>query len=383
VRPRILVSLLVLAALAAACSSSSKSSANKNTSTPSFAPAITHYPNDGALRLDQVQVLGSHNSYHGRPFPPVLADLYKVLPATAATLDYSHEPLPKQFDIGVRQIELDVWDDPNGGKYAHPTLPASLGVPPPDPAIMGKPGYKIIHQADVDTNSTCLTFVLCLQQVKAWSDAHPGHVAMDVHIEMKDPSVTEDMFQRLEHEITSVFRRNDIVNPDDVRGSSATLGEAVRTHGWPTLGVTRGKVYFTLDNESFRDAYLRGHPSLRGRLIFTPSSPGQDDAAYAKLNDPVQDAKKIAAALAAHMIVRTRADADTVQARNNDPSQREAALKGGAQLVSTDYEFPDPKFGPYEVRIPGGMPARCDPVDVPAAPCTPLDVENPKYLTAR
>src|SRR5437588_681054 len=155
-RPRMLVVLAVLVALVAACSSGSKKDA---------APAAAHYPNDDTLRLDQVQVLGSHNSYHGRPFPAVLADLYKVLPATAATLDYSHEPLPKQFDVGVRQIELDVWDDPKGGKYAEPTLPKSLGLPPPDPAVMKKPGYKIIHQADVDTNSTCLTFVLCLQEV--------------------------------------------------------------------------------------------------------------------------------------------------------------------------------------------------------------------------
>ena len=28
---------------------------------------------------------------------------------------------------------------------------------------MDKPGFKVIHEADVDTNSTCLTFVLCLQ----------------------------------------------------------------------------------------------------------------------------------------------------------------------------------------------------------------------------
>jgi hypothetical protein len=153
----------------------------------------------------------------------------------------------------------------------------------------------------------------------------------------------------------------------------------VRTNGWPTLGETRGKVLFTLDNGGFRDLYLTGHPSLAGRVMFTPSEPGADDAAFAKLNDPVGDKDAIAAALAANMIVRTRADADTLQARNNDTTDREAALASGAQFVSTDYEEPNPAFSPYVVTIPDGTPARCNPVTAPAD-CRSTDVEDPKRL---
>ena len=80
---------------------------------------------------------------------------------------------------------------------------------------------------------------------------------------------------------------------------------------------------------------------------------------------------------------RTRADADTLAARANDPTMKLAALRGGAQLVSTDYERPDPKIGTgYTVRIPGGTPARCDPVTAPPG-CKPTDVENPALLTVR
>jgi hypothetical protein len=371
------VLVCLVALVAAACSSGG----GHSTTTPPTTTTLVTYPLDKTLRLDQVQVLGSHNSYHGRPYPQVLNALYASTPALARTLDYAHAPLPQQFDIGVRQIELDVWYDPLGGKYAHPSFPIQEGVKIPNNPVMLAPGYKIIHQADVDTNSTCLTFVLCLRLVRTWSDAHPGHVPMDVHIEMKDDKATEPMFVALEHEILSVFNRSQIITPDDVRGNFATLGEAVRTRGWPTLGSVRGKVYFTLDNEgAFRAAYLVGHPSLRGRLIFTPSSPGQDDAAFAKLNDPVGDAAKIKVALAAHMIVRTRADADTVEARANNHHDEEVALAGGAQLVSTDYEQPDPKLGNgYVTKIPGGTPARCNPVTAPPG-CKPTDVENPEFL---
>jgi hypothetical protein len=311
----------------------------------------------------------------------VLAALAKVNTATADSLDYSHRPIAQQFPLGVRQLELDVWSDPKGGKYAHPSLLQTLHLPPPDPAIMDKPGFKIIHQADIDTNSTCLTFVLCLQAVKTWSDANPGHVPIMIDVEMKDTSVTPATFDALDAEIRSVLTPNEVITPDMVRGSDPSLGHAVRTHGWPTLGAVRGRIMFMLDNENFGSVELEGHPSLRGRILFTSSKPGADDAAVAKLNDPIADAAKIKAALAANMLVRTRADADTVQARSDDSKMRDAALAGGAQFVSTDYEVPNPRFGPYVVKIPGGTPARCNPVTAPPD-CRSTDVENPALLSS-
>jgi Phosphoinositide phospholipase C, Ca2+-dependent len=331
------------------------------------------------LRLDQVQVLGSHNSYHGEPYPQVLAALARVNAATAAGLDYGHRPLPAQLDLGVRQLELDVWADPRGGKYAHPSLPDSLGIPPPDPAVMDAPGFKVLHVANIDTHSTCLTFVLCLRLVRVWSDAHPGHVPIMIDVEMKDPTVTPATFDALEREIRSVLPPRDLLTPDDVRGHDRSLGHAVRTRGWPTVASVRGRVMFMLDNESFASIELEGHPSLAGRILFAPSKPGDDDAAVAKLNDPIADAAAIKAALAAHMLVRTRADADTVQARADSTTMRDTALASGAQFVSTDYEVPDPRFGPYVVKIPGGTPARCNPITAPPD-CRPTDIENPNFL---
>src|SRR5258708_5753642 len=126
-----LVAILGLLAAATACSSGSKRAATTPSTTGvTRAPA---YRLDDSLRLNQIQVLGSHNSYHASPYPQVLAALRGVNPATAAGLDYGHRPLPAQFDLGVRQIELDVWADPNGGKYARPTVPTSLHIAPPDP----------------------------------------------------------------------------------------------------------------------------------------------------------------------------------------------------------------------------------------------------------
>jgi hypothetical protein len=76
--------------------------------------------------------------------------------------------------------------------------------------------------------------------------------------------------------------------------NAPTLGAAVRAHGWPTLGAVRGKVYFTLDNEgAFRDSPISSGIRRCGAACSSHRRrPGQDDAAFAKLNDPVGDAAR-------------------------------------------------------------------------------------------
>ena len=170
---------------------------------------------------------------------------------------------------------------------------------------------------------------------------------------------------------------DEIITPDDVRGSHATLEEAVLAgDAWPTVAQSRGKFLFLLDNEAKRELYLAGHPSLRGRVMFTPSTPGAPDAAFIKDNDPLGpdglEWQRIQAFVAAGYVVRTRADADTVQARNGDTIPRDAALQSGAQWVSTDYptRAEISPFGTgYFVELPGGGVARCNPISAPFA-CT-------------
>jgi hypothetical protein len=80
------------------------------------------------------------------------------------------------------------------------------------------------------------------------------------------------------------------------------------------------------------------------------------------LNEPIEQQARIAAAVKAGIIVRTRADADTVEARTNDRKRQDVAFATGAQYVSTDYMTPDTRFSSYEAHLPGGGTARLDPV---------------------
>lgn len=333
---------------------------------------------DACVHLNQVQQLGTHNSYHIEPFPELI-EFYTLFDPEAIFLQYTHRPLPEQFStLGIRQIELDVYADPEGGLYDSPwawgIYLGQLGAIYPG---LEEPGTKVLHIQDLDWRSTCPYFVQCLQQILAWSDAHPGHLPIMILIEVKDAPLPPPLtfpppipfgaaeFDRLESEILSVFPRDHLITPDDVRGGAPTLEDAVLARGWPTLGDARGKVLFTLDNRDKRGVYLDGHPSLAGRLIFTDGEPGEADAAFVKRNDPVGNEAAIRDLIARGYIVRTRADADTVQARTNDPTQREAALTSAATYVSTDYAAPDPRFSSYSVAIPGGEIARCNPVNAP------------------
>ena len=72
-------------------------------------------------RLNQIQVIGTHNSYHIAPHPNVLGLIAAGGKGRAEGLEYAHRPLGEQFDRGIRQIELDLFADPRGGHYAEPS----------------------------------------------------------------------------------------------------------------------------------------------------------------------------------------------------------------------------------------------------------------------
>ena len=348
--------------------------------------------NDGqrgatGMRLNHVQVLGTHNSYHIEPRPPLLEFIGTIDPA-AASMEYTHRPLDEQFGLlGIRQVELDVFADPDGDLFALPlgALVFPENPPNPDPVEpeLLAPGLKVLHIQDIDFETTCLTFVSCLQTIKAWSDANPGHLPLMVLVEAKDdpliipPGVLPpglpppampvpfgaQKLDGIDAGIRSVFPDDQLITPDDVRGERGTLEEAVLKDGWPTLNESRGRLLFALDNTDVkRDLYLDGHPSLEGRVMFTSSPPGSPESAFVKVNDPLGNEAFISELVAAGYIVRTRADANTLEARSGDTVRRDAALASGAQFVSTDYPEPNPDFSGYFVEIEGGTNARCNPV---------------------
>jgi len=332
---------------------------------------------DAALRMTDLTAVGTHNSYKLAIPADEMAAIVAARGQPALGIDYAHRPLAEQLDAGARQLEIDVVADPQGGRYAKPLTALGTGatLSPATAAALAQPGFKVLHMPDVDFRVSCPTFVACLSQVKAWSKAHPDHAPILILINAKDGAASlpggvtplafdEAAFDALDAEVRAVFAEAELITPDQVRGQHATLREAVLADGWPKLGAARGKVFFALDENPQKVAfYLGARRSLEGRAMFVNTDEASPAAAYLTLNDPVAQKDRIAAAVKAGFMVRTRADADTWAARTNDVAQRSAALTSGAQYVSTDYIWADPRFpGGYTVRLTGGDVAVCNPV---------------------
>jgi hypothetical protein len=348
---------------------------------------------DAHPRLNEIQVVGTHNSYHVQPRPSLLGALAGFDPQLSATLEYTHLPLDEQLERGARQLEIDVFADPDGGRYARRAGLIAIGEDPRSGlAELDEPGLKVLHIQDLDFETHCSTFVACLETVRRWSRAHPSHVPLMIMIEAKSEAIDDPLglgfvvpipfgaaeVEAIDAEIRSVFSEAELITPDQVRGDARTLDRAVTGRGWPSVFDARGKLLFTLLNgDSTRDRYVDGHPSLSGRVMFTNSPRDAPEAAFFNVNDALVDGPQINELVSEGFLVRTRADIDTIEARNGDTSRRTAAFASGAQYVSTDYLVPDASFGTgYVATLPGGGSVRCNPLAAPDS----CDAEHLTFL---
>ena len=347
------------------------------------------------LHLNELQVIASHNSYRLRTRDSVtiiLNYLYQTgtIPANLNPrgLDYEHLPFDAQMsDYGIRGLEIDVYNDPQGGVFAYRKIneffnaPTASGIP-----ALDAPGFKVLHIKDIDYNTNYYTFVQSLQALKNWSDAHPNHLPLFINIETKQdgpadnatlagmgflPAIPYDASSAdaLDAEIKSVFGANldKIITPDKLRGNLPKLNDVVTKHQFPTLGESRGKIAFIIQG-NIVPFYKDGHPSLQGRAAFIYADAGTPEAVFLIYNNAVSSKETIKTRVNEGYIIRTRADADTEQARTGDYSDMNAAFESGAQIISTDYYKSDPRGGidtawtTYKVRFPNGEIARKNPV---------------------
>ena len=302
-------------------------------------------PGSAELRMNQIQVIGSHNSYHARPSEPLFSQVKAVYP-DAATWDYDHPPLDVQLDHGVRSFELDLYYDPEA--------------------------IRVFHVPQFDMNSTCETFVDCATVLREWSKSHPKHVPIIVLLELKIDEIPqanmpvlpfdETALAQLEKELLSVFDAKQLIRPDDVRGDAPDLKTAIETKGWPMLDDVRGRVLFVLHTTGKPgETYSKGNPSLAGRPIFLQAyGDNPPHAAIYVKNNPFNP--EIPELVKQGFIVRTRADANLKEALDNETARRDQAFASGAQIITSDF-FPGRahKENGYVVRFDGDVAVRKNP----------------------
>jgi hypothetical protein len=323
------------------------------------------------VKLNDIQVIGSHNSYKIAIEKGILDYLEKMNPAISQSLQYEHIPLSDQLDLGLRNLELDVSHDPKGGRYANPKgleIMKSQGLTPMPYDVENKlqePGLKLFHAQDIDFRSHHLLFKDALSELLTWSNANPDHTPIFILINAKDSPIpgmlaplpfTASALDSIDMEIRSVLPLNKLITPELVMGESKSLETAILGKGWPDLDKVKGRFLFVLDeNEIKTNRYLENHPDLTDAVLFVNLSEGNTNAGFMVINDPIGSFEKIQDLVAKGYMIRTRADSDTKQARTNDYSQFEKAKASGAQVISTDYYYPSQLFeSTYQVSFEKG-----------------------------
>jgi hypothetical protein len=306
--------------------------AKKEPLIPSQRPAFT----GAGMHINQIQFIGSHNSYKQAMPDGFVKQLMKVNPKVMESLEYEHVPLAEQLDLGIRKIELDVF------------------------YVAYEDQFVVGHVQQIDMNSNCATLRICLNQIIAWSQNNPTHAPIWISFNAKDGYILGLPSPEAFNPVAFVLMDSIV---EEVLGEKLIRPRDIVDLQWPLLDEARGKFILILDEGGEkRDMYYDG---WQQRPMFTNAPEGHPAAAIMILNDPVGQFDEIQRLVTAGYMVRTRADADTREARENDTRRRAAAFASGAQAVSTDYYLPATHFGnEYQVILP--QPVQCNPITAPA-----------------
>lgn len=286
------------------------------------------------LRLNHIQVRGTVNSYIDSPFD------------VDPRWDYSHLPIDEQAAVqGIRQFDFDLTGD----------------------------GHALTVLDEYGTVRTlCDAFVSCLEDLAAYSDAHPEHPPLVILIgETRHlPTADVDPFfwhiDEIEDYLVRVLGRQRMLAPADVRREHPDLSTAIEADGWPTIDMTRGKIIAVLnEHDEARAEYLEfGGLNPDDRFMWQVgdlAEPSPDEVIFSF--EGVEGEEALAA------IEGLVGAGRLVHASTEDPAMVPRLQAAGAHMIAT--RRPDEVFGPPEAPA-----SRCNPVAAPPG-CRPERIEPP------
>lgn len=354
------------------------------------------------IRINQLQIVGTHNSY-AQPVDPKVLDLvtpiingmmqkYSSMMSEDQKakfkeyhpygmdlkegLNYNHPDFTEQLNANLRGLEIDVYYDPEGGRFTHPATYEVLkakgvtDLTPFNTKGLEQPGFKVLHMADIDFRTHYPTLKDALTALKTWSDQHPGHTPVFMMIEAKDSGFPilenstkvlpfdKKAYDDLDGEIVKYLGKDKIITPKEVQGSYKTLKEAVTHNSWPKLNDSKGKFIFMLLPGSAGTLSSKNNPyliegSLKERVMFLNSEPDDSFAGFILRDNAIVRQKEIQDLVKQGFMIRTRSDIETYEAKTNDFTRAKAAFSSGAQVISTDFFRPGNTYGtPYFVQPP-------------------------------
>lgn len=319
------------------------------------------------ISMNEIRILASHNSYKIKPtertlkfisrFGKFLSDDNKPF-----QLNYGHATLIEQLnDYNIRGFELDVYNDPKGKRYfKHPLnffIPKQKVRSQTD-SIMKNSGFKILHIPDIDYLTNYKTLEQALDELNEWSIQNPTHAPIFINIELKGSAMGDEVhllrlfgFHKAVQfdkttllEMDSIFKKKlTTLFPSNIFKENYTSNqERISSIGWPKLTDVRGKIFVIVQGQNSHLYPIEN----AGAFVYGDK---KDPNCIFLLKDNSQGIEQEISELTKSFMIRTRSDAGTIEARNNDYSRLNAALKSGAQIISTDFYRKDLTIGEFVI----------------------------------
>jgi len=269
------------------------------------------------LRLNEIQMLASHNSYKktGVPLGRLMVGLGDSFDEAKA-LKYGYKPLHEQLRLGIRSFEFDV--------------------------RLRKTAFELTHVPLVDNSSVAPNFSKALDEMLLYTEYHPNHLPIIVLMEVKDDWMLLDhALQKIGvleliklNQLIEIKMKDHLYKPSDMMTPGLSLKETIQEAGWPYISDLLGKYIFVLHPGGFTDTYYSIDPSLLTLPMFIGGYQEHQNESFASfIVHNTLDVEKINHLVSEGLIVRTRIDSQLVF----NPSDFEKAILSGAQILTSDF----------------------------------------------
>ncbi|MGI6214021.1 MAG: Ca2+-dependent phosphoinositide-specific phospholipase C [Christensenellales bacterium] len=284
------------------------------------------------LKLNEMQVLATHNSYKTMPNMYISYPLSLIFGQKTRNGWYGMKHLSEQLDQGYRGVELDVTRYDNK--------------------------FILMHDPVTDWRTNGIDFALALKEIKLWSDANPDHIPLHLMLQVRNAFCPYSLkFQTLKTEelqmmdalIKDTFG-DGIITPGSVKGDYDTLQEAVLAGAWPKIKDSLGKVYFTIlfDQEKVKQKYIDMDTSFATQQCFFYTKLDEEPNEYSAFilaDDPLTEG--LDRLIEDGYFIRTRID----EQYDHREERFQAAVNIGANILATDYPLGNLYDDGYECKL--------------------------------
>jgi hypothetical protein len=281
---------------------------------------------DEQIRLNDIQMLASHNSY--KKTGPALGRFFVGLGENfdeARALNYGYKTLTYQLENGIRSMEWDL-------RLRHEQ-------------------FELTHVPIVDNSSVAPSVSLALEELNLFSEHNPNHLPVIIILEIKsdwmmlDPALKEiknDELKQLDQLLINtlgnhLYKPNDFMRDmQEIHHFDETLSmrDVIQNYGWPSIKSLLGKYLFVIHASGYTTPYYEQDTTFASQAMFLSVYASQIERPYASFviqNTP--DIEIIQPLVNQNFIVRTRIDSNLIF----DQSRFQTAIESKAQILTSDF----------------------------------------------